>query len=226
VAITEKRKTYLAAWRAKNRDSVSAANKRYRVKNRDQINFTARQKNSERAAYQKKYQANNSERLKEYHRRYYQENREKLLTCSKEQHRKNPIAARVRAKKWKQQNPERSKKLARKYWDKNKDSERTRLKALETPEQKRENLARYRARKNNAMPVWLTSEDRSKIRAIYKGAARRGLEVDHIIPIRNKIVCGLHVPWNLQLLSPTENKMKSNRLPTVHECIATVSVSA
>ena len=37
-----------------------------------------------------------------------------------------------------------------------------------------------------------------------------GMHVDHVIPLRNRLVCGLHTQFNLQLLTPTENMRKGN----------------
>ena len=58
----------------------------------------------------------------------------------------------------------------------------------------------------------LTAEDHERIKAIYREAAAREGEwhVDHIIPLRGKLVCGLHVPDNLQILPGAENRRKSN----------------
>ena len=59
-----------------------------------------------------------------------------------------------------------------------------------------------------ACPKWVNKEELLKI---YKEASKKGLEVDNIIPLKHPSVCGLHVPWNLQLLSRSENARKSNK---------------
>lgn len=58
------------------------------------------------------------------------------------------------------------------------------------------------------MPPWV---DREAVNALYAEAAKVGLSVDHIVPLRSKVVCGLHVPANLRLLPLAENIAKNNR---------------
>jgi 5-methylcytosine-specific restriction endonuclease McrA len=52
-----------------------------------------------------------------------------------------------------------------------------------------------------------------EILTIYIEAQELGpnYHVDHIIPINGKDVCGLHVPWNLQIITASENMKKSNK---------------
>lgn len=57
------------------------------------------------------------------------------------------------------------------------------------------------------------------IKDIYREAATQGMQVDHIIPLLNPIVCGLHVETNLQLLTKEENMKKSNRFNPDDHCI-------
>lgn len=66
----------------------------------------------------------------------------------------------------------------------------------------------------NATPDWLTEQDKDAIEAVYAVARAMSLgsgvphQVDHIIPLRGKDVCGLHVPWNLRAITAAENRRK------------------
>jgi len=67
-----------------------------------------------------------------------------------------------------------------------------------------------RARLNalrKATPKWVNKED---VMSFYKDRPA-GCHVDHIVPLKGKGVCGLHVPWNLQYLPAVENLKKGNK---------------
>lgn len=72
---------------------------------------------------------------------------------------------------------------------------------------------RYYKQLYKAWPDHLATDPR--YRAIYKECERRrargeNVVIDHIVPIMSKLVCGLHVPWNLQIITEKENLAKSN----------------
>lgn len=77
--------------------------------------------------------------------------------------------------------------------------------------------AKRRAAKLNATPKWLTKQDYVEIEDIYWQSKEYNrllydiFHVDHIIPLQGKNVCGLHVPWNLQILTEKENLSKNNK---------------
>lgn len=73
--------------------------------------------------------------------------------------------------------------------------------------------ARRRAKKQNASPAWA---DAGKINALYRGASQLraagvDVEVDHVVPLNGRTVCGLHVHQNLRVISARENALKSNK---------------
>lgn len=74
--------------------------------------------------------------------------------------------------------------------------------------------AQRRAKKVQATPEWVDTEILQCYYDLAKGYENQGLgsfHVDHIIPLTNEYICGLNVPWNLQILRDTENMKKSNQ---------------
>ncbi|MCU4119299.1 hypothetical protein [Variovorax sp. N23] len=76
-------------------------------------------------------------------------------------------------------------------------------------------VARRHAAKLRATPAWSETD---KIKAMYEEARRLEIEtgieynVDHIVPLRGRNVCGLHVLANLRIVTSFVNKTKANKL--------------
>lgn len=66
---------------------------------------------------------------------------------------------------------------------------------------------------SRATPQW---SDRSAIKRIYNECSQltkstgKKFHVDHVLPLRSDIVCGLHVPNNLEIISERKNIAKKN----------------
>jgi hypothetical protein len=76
--------------------------------------------------------------------------------------------------------------------------------------------ASRRASQKQALPTWLTEDQMRQIDSIYTHAkdcevvSGQTYHVDHIVPLKGENVCGLHVPWNLQVLPSDVNLSKHN----------------
>jgi hypothetical protein len=76
----------------------------------------------------------------------------------------------------------------------------------------------YQASKLQRTPKWLTAKQLDEIYSYdtlaeeFQWLSEERLEVDHIIPLNGKLVSGLHVPWNLQVLPKSANSRKSNKV--------------
>jgi 5-methylcytosine-specific restriction endonuclease McrA len=86
------------------------------------------------------------------------------------------------------------------------------------PDLYKELVSARRRRFREATPHWLSPEQKMEIRLKYRLAIEvsrtTGVRhaVDHIIPLHGDTVCGLHVPWNLRVITQEENLVKSNKL--------------
>lgn len=160
------------------------------------------------------------------------------LEKEKEYYRKNSDKIKARASKWVEENSERAKERRKQYYAKNRESAilakkqyyennketiavKVRQYYLKTKAARVECAARHRANKRKATPSWLSSQHKSEIAELFSVCEifrlYTGLDyhVDHIVPLKGKNVCGLHVPWNLQVLEASRNRRKSNKFEEV-----------
>lgn len=71
-----------------------------------------------------------------------------------------------------------------------------------------------KAKIKRATPSWADLEAIKKIYIERQDISdRTGIQhhVDHIVPVLGKNVCGLHVPWNLQVIPAADNLSKGNK---------------
>lgn len=124
---------------------------------------------------------------------------------------------REASKRHRESDPGRWSQTVKRYRAKNRERYLENCKAIDA-KRKAAHAASERAReakKLRATPSWV---DKAALRRVYEECRdkvlRTGIrhQVDHIVPLRGKNVCGLHVPWNLRVIETAENQKKSNKL--------------
>lgn len=144
------------------------------------------------------------EKYKAANKVVYENNKDRYLTQAKQWAADNKEKRRAISKAYTERNPEARKQTAAKYREENKS-----LYAAHD--------SARRTRRVNAMPAWA---DEAAIRAIYDECSRISKEtgvkhhVDHYYPLKNELVCGLHVQDNLRIITAFDNLSKGNQIPT------------
>ena len=153
--------------------------------------------------YQRKYRLANKEKATEYYKQYRLKNREKLIAYKKA---------------WVEANPEKVKQDSKKRYEEKKSQIKLYVAKYKksNPHKSNASKAKRKASKKQRTPKWLTKLDFERIKTQYKLAEiltklhNEPWHVDHVIPLQGKLVSGLHVPSNLQVIRGSENCSKQN----------------
>lgn len=134
-----------------------------------------------------------------YKKQYRTINQPAIKHYMQEWRAKNP----TRTAEYYQENIERIKQYAAQYRKNNKAKINAKTRKRQTAQM-------------NRTPKWLNTDDYWVIQEIYDLAALRteqtgiAWHVDHVIPLQGKLVSGLHVPNNLQVIPAVANYKKHN----------------
>jgi hypothetical protein len=140
-----------------------------------------------------------------YNKAYREANAEKIASQKAEWKLKNKEHVAAKDKAYADAHPAQRYK-AREKW------------ALANPGKNTASKALNAQKRKKRIPTWLSEDDKWVIEQAYELAALRSKmfkfkwHVDHIIPLNGKLVSGLHVPTNLQVIPGIDNFRKSNKM--------------
>lgn len=201
IKTVDARAAYEGKYKRENKRQTSIVGAAYREKNKEQI-----------SAYQTAYREANRALLNEKRAIYCQSNPDKVRISYLKHDSGNRDRRRAATASWAAANPD--KVAAYRISHRAEAARRVAAWTIANPTRVTANKARRRAIELMATPAWAESEDLEDFYVIARMFRMyTGLEyhVDHIVPLQNKLVCGLHCEANLQVLPGPDNRSKSNR---------------
>lgn len=200
-----KRSAYYKTWRAANKEKLKADGAAYYIANKERMNSAGA----------------------EHYRAHAEEYKERAAKWAKQNlKRRYEVTS-----KWRKEHPELYVEAARRGWIKHRPKRLAVLKEYraknvqkmralnaawkeKNPEAQAHHCGLRRTRKMKATPAWANID---AIRMIYKRASELSKEtgvahhVDHEIPLKHSLVCGLHCEFNLRVIPARENCEKKNK---------------
>jgi len=152
----------------------------------------------------KTYLKENGEKIRQYQKRWREENREEILEYKKGYYKSNRETLLKKSSEYQRNNKEGTRERVRRY--RNTDKGRDNANSQRNHRRRREKHASLgRSFRKQVLEIYKQSKEISRATGVVH-------EVDHIIPLLGRDVCGLHVPWNLQIIPREENRAKTNRV--------------
>jgi len=231
--MTPERKEYMRKYRAENAERYKELNARWKAENKERVVELGKARYVEKyeaiREQQAKYYAANADAISEHRKKQRADNPEHCVELKRAQYKKHKsdildARAKYRAANsekiaaYKINNAEKIATYSAEFREANRERlrEETRKWHATHPEVRLASNARYRARKANAMPQWdfeltdFVTKEAAALTRLRKRYTNVSWHVDHIVPLRGKLVSGLHVWNNLRVIPASVNKRKSN----------------
>jgi hypothetical protein len=187
----EGRRLIKARYRAAHREELRKKSLEYKQRNRDKV-----------LAGKAAYYAANKEKAAAYKAEYRKAREEQIKAQSAAYREATKEHRREYNARYRTENSERVQAYNR-SWAKN------------NPEKANNITATRRSQKMKATPTWADGfaiVEAYRLAELRKKVCGGRWHVDHIVPLKSKLVCGLHCEFNLQVIPGRENQVKSNRV--------------
>jgi hypothetical protein len=156
------------------------------------------QSKEQRNIYLAEWRKKNRDKTRASQKKYYEANKELCLDKIKKCQKANKDKYNKFIYEWRKANPNKVAAIRKRYYEKNSAKDIARV--------------RRRQGKIKHCEIFMNAGELAEIQGLYDFCQIfKGFEIDHIIPLNGKLVSGLHILSNLQVLPIYENRSKQNK---------------